>query len=127
MLDSVLTLLFIALLVAAFVLIRRDYRRYNRPSPGTVPGLEAAADPTGSGLRAYLRTVFSNDDCASFARYATLITVLTSVGILVYLVLRNHALPDGTQILALSAWMTAPYAINKATSSLDHRSDSHEP
>ena len=61
----------------------------------------------------YIRDVFSNDNCASFSRWATLVTVVTGCFCLVHVVRHSHQLPDATALVGLGAWMTAPYAISK--------------
>ena len=61
----------------------------------------------------YISSVFSNDDCASFSRWATLFTVITGCWCLVHVVRHGHQLPDATALVGLGAWMTAPYAISK--------------
>ena len=64
-------------------------------------------------MLAYLKSVFSADDCASFARWATAVTVLTSCGCLAFVVVKTHALPDATALGGLSVFATAPYGIGK--------------
>jgi hypothetical protein len=62
----------------------------------------------------WLKGVFSSDSCNSFSRSATALTVVTGAWSLVYLVLKNHDLPDPMKIAALAGWMTSPYAVNQA-------------
>jgi hypothetical protein len=64
-------------------------------------------------LFAYIAAVFSSESTASFARWATAATVATGCWALIHLVRSNHALPPPVDLLALSAWMIAPYSINK--------------
>lgn len=63
----------------------------------------------------YIKEIFSSENCASFARWSTGVTVVAGTYSLVHLVRHNHALPDPTQLVALAAWMTAPYGISKMT------------
>ena len=99
----VLTLTVLALLSLPILLITLAARRSR-----VIGRIDASADTPPDPPLSYFRQVFSGDNCASFARYATLLTILTGCFILLYLVLHNHSLPDGAQILSLSAWMTAP-------------------
>ena len=62
----------------------------------------------------YVAQVFDPNGAASFSRWATLATVVTSCWAIVHLVRVNHALPDALQLGALAAWMTAPYGFNRA-------------
>jgi uncharacterized membrane protein (DUF4010 family) len=61
----------------------------------------------------YIAAIFSADNCASFARWATACTVLTGCWAVIHLVRRTGALPDPTELAALALWMTSPYGINK--------------
>lgn len=61
----------------------------------------------------YLKSVYSSGDCASFSRWATTVTVLTSCGCLLLVVFKTHALPDATSLGGLSVFATAPYGIGK--------------
>jgi hypothetical protein len=61
----------------------------------------------------YIAAIFSADNCASFARWATACTVLTGCWAVVNVVRRSGTLPDPVQIAALALWMTSPYGINK--------------
>ena len=69
----------------------------------------------------YIKSVFSDDSCASFARWATAVTVLTSCGCLAYLVITTHALPDATSLGGLSLFATAPYGIGKLAQAFTSR------
>ena len=62
----------------------------------------------------YLKSVFSSDSAASFARIATAGTVLTGIVSVLHVVLTTHALPDGGSLAGMGAFMGSPYAINKA-------------
>ena len=73
----------------------------------------------------YLKSVFSGDDCASFARYATAAHVLTGCGCLVYVVLKTHAFPDGGILTGLGGWTIAPYVVNKAAAVFTPTPDHH--
>lgn len=71
----------------------------------------------------YIRTIFCEDNGASFSRYATAFATVISCGCVLYLTLRNHALPDGGQLLGLGGFMTAPYAVNKGTAIFTRHGD----
>lgn len=64
-------------------------------------------------LFSYIAEIFSPGNGASFGRWATAATVATGCWAMVHLVRQNHALPDAIEIAALSAWMIAPYSVNK--------------
>ena len=70
-------------------------------------------------MLAYFKSVFSSDSCASFARVATAGTVITGIFSVLHVVLKTHQLPDGGALAGLGAFMTAPYAVNKAAAAFD--------
>ena len=61
----------------------------------------------------YIQSVFSAEDCASFSRWATAVTVLASCGCVVFVTVKTHALPEAASLGALSVFSTAPYGIGK--------------
>ncbi len=61
----------------------------------------------------YLQSVFSAEDCASFSRWATAVTVLASCGCLIFVTVTRHALPEAASLGSLSVFATAPYGIGK--------------
>lgn len=66
-------------------------------------------------LSPYLKQVFSDNGSPSASRLLTLLHSLVCCGCLIFIVAKNHALPDGMTLTGLGAFATAPYAINRAT------------
>lgn len=78
------------------------------------------------GLLGWVRGVLSEDSCASFARCATAVTVATGCWSVIAVVRTQHQLPEAASLAALGVWMTAPYAINKATAAWGKAEAHHE-
>ena len=73
---------------------------------------------------AYLRSVFSSENAASFARWSTAATVVTGCISVLHVSLTTHHLPDGGALAGMGAFMVAPYAINKAAAAISKTPDS---
>jgi hypothetical protein len=71
----------------------------------------------------YIGQIFSGENCASFARWATAATISIGCWAMIHLVRLNHKLPDAMEIGALAAWMTAPYSINKVAAAFQPAGD----
>lgn len=63
----------------------------------------------------YLKQVFSDNGSPSASRLLTLLHSLVSCACLVFVTAKTRALPDGMTLTGLGAFVTAPYAINRAT------------
>lgn len=66
-------------------------------------------------LSPWLAKAFSDNGSPSSSRILTLLHSLVSCGTLVYVVAKNHAIPDGMTLTGLGAFSTAHYAVNRAT------------
>lgn len=64
----------------------------------------------------WIKEMFTAGSGTSFARCSTAVTILVGCWSVVHVVLKTHALPDGGSLAGLGGWMTAPYAISKASS-----------
>jgi hypothetical protein len=63
---------------------------------------------------AYIKEIFGSANTASFARWATAFTVATGCFAVIRVVVATHQLPDAGALAGMCAFMTAPYAVNKA-------------
>lgn len=63
----------------------------------------------------FIKKAFSDDGTPSSSRLLTLFHSLVASSCLVYVVVKNHALPDGTVLGGLGAFSTAHYLVNRAT------------
>lgn len=63
----------------------------------------------------WIKEVFTAGSGTSFARCSTAVTTLVGCWAVVHVVLKTHALPDALALTGLAGWMTAPYAISKAS------------
>ena len=63
----------------------------------------------------YLLKALSDNGSPSASRLLTVLHSLVVCGCLIYLVAKNHVFPDGMTLTGLGAFVTAPYAINRAT------------
>lgn len=63
----------------------------------------------------YWKQVFSDNGSPSASRLLTLLHSIVGCGCLILVVIKNHAMPDGMTLTGLGAFITAPYAINRAT------------
>ena len=63
----------------------------------------------------YVKLAFSDGGSPSSSRILSLLHSLVACGTLIYVSIHNHALPDGTTLTGLGAFVTAPYAINRVT------------
>jgi len=68
-----------------------------------------------SPLVQYCKLAFSDSGSPSSSRMLSLFHSLVACGTLIYVSVHNHALPDGATLTGLGAFVTAPYAINRAT------------
>lgn len=64
---------------------------------------------------AYLKQVMSDAGVPSSSRWLSLLHSFIACGCLVFVTIKNHALPDGMTLTGLGAFSTAPYAINRAS------------
>lgn len=72
--------------------------------------------------RGFFRGVFSEDNgIGSFGRLACIPTIAAACFCLLFLTIRNHALPDALIIGALGAFAVAPYGTNKITGAIASR------
>ncbi len=63
----------------------------------------------------YAKLAFSDGGSPSSSRVLALMHSMVTCGVLIYVSIHNHAIPDGTVLTGLGAFATAPYAINRAT------------
>jgi uncharacterized BrkB/YihY/UPF0761 family membrane protein len=64
-------------------------------------------------MKSFLTTFQETDGTWSWARVGASVTVLASVFCLIFLVVKNHALPDPLTLGALATFATFPYGANK--------------
>jgi hypothetical protein len=63
----------------------------------------------------WLAKAFSDNGTPSSSRLLTLLHSLVGCGVLIYVIVKTHLLPDGTTLAGLGAFSTAHYAVNRAT------------
>lgn len=63
----------------------------------------------------YAKSVLSDNGIPSSSRLLTLLHSLVTCGCLIYVSVKNHAIPDGMTLTGLGAFATAPYAVNRAS------------
>jgi hypothetical protein len=63
----------------------------------------------------YLKSAFSDNGTPSSSRLLTAVHSAVACAALGYVVIKNHAMPDGTTLTGLGAFSTAHYAINRVT------------
>lgn len=71
----------------------------------------------------YAKSAFSDNGTPSSSRLLTLFHSLVSCGCLIFVIAKNHVLPDGMALTGLGAFVTAPYAINRASNMLNEKKD----
>lgn len=64
----------------------------------------------------FLRKALSDNGVPSSSRLLAVLHSFAAVFCLVYVVLKNHVIPDGTVTAGLGAFATAPYAVNRVSS-----------
>jgi hypothetical protein len=57
----------------------------------------------------------SDGGSPSASRMLTAVHSLVACGVLIYVALKTHAIPDGMTLTGLGAFSTAHYAVNRAT------------
>jgi len=63
----------------------------------------------------WVKAAFSDNGVPSSSRLLTLLHSLTACGTLIYVAVKNHAMPDGTTLTGLGAFSAAHYAVNRVT------------
>ena len=63
----------------------------------------------------FLRKALSDNGTPSSSRLLAVLHSFAAVFCLVYVTIKNHAIPDGTVTAGLGAFATAPYAINRVS------------
>lgn len=66
----------------------------------------------------FLKGVFSDGDQPSFSRVASGVLVAFACGWITALLYHDHKLPDPAELLALGAFVTLFYGVNRGTQSL---------
>lgn len=65
-------------------------------------------------MKQFIKQIFSDDDGqGSMSRVAMFLHGLTVCGCVIFLVVKNHAFPEPLAMAAMTAFATAPYAINR--------------
>lgn len=72
----------------------------------------------------FVKKAFSDDGTPSSSRLLTLFHSLVASGCLIFVVVKNHTLPDGTILGGLGAFSTAHYLVNRATTVFDKNKNS---
>jgi hypothetical protein len=72
----------------------------------------------------FLKKAFSDAGTPSSSRLLTLFHSLVASGCLIYVVAKNHTLPDGTVLGGLGAFSTAHYLVNRATTAFGKNQNS---
>jgi hypothetical protein len=67
-------------------------------------------------IAGYFGDAFSENGTPSASRLLTIPHVLASTFVLVYVTIKNHAIPDATVLTGLGVFSTVHYAVNKASS-----------
>ena len=63
----------------------------------------------------YAKAALSDNGIPSSSRLLTVFHSLVTCGCLIFVSIKNHAIPDGMTLTGLGAFATAPYAINRAS------------
>lgn len=63
----------------------------------------------------FVRRALSDDGTPSSSRLLSVAHSLVAMFCLTYVSIKNHVIPDGTVLVGLGAFATAPYAINRAS------------
>jgi hypothetical protein len=63
----------------------------------------------------FLKQALSDNGIPSSSRLLTLVHSLTACGCLIFVVIKNHDLPDGMTLTGLGAFATAAYVVNRAS------------
>lgn len=62
----------------------------------------------------FFREVFSEDGQGSASRVMMGLHAIAGVAFIAHVVIHNHAIPDAVTMSGLTAFVVAPYAVNKA-------------
>jgi len=70
-------------------------------------------------MKEFIRQAFCDGGVPSSSRLLTIPHVITSIFVLVYVTIKNHAIPDATVLGGLGVFATIHYAVNKTGSAVE--------